>query len=55
VWTPSRRRVNKHTGYVLIAAVKELVATADENHVMTIRVAEGKSSVEGLRRGSIRT
>ena len=44
---------NKRTGYVLMELVlldagKELVTTENEKYDMTIRVAEGKSSVEEI-------
>lgn len=46
---------NKRTGYVLMELVLEegavqLYATEDEKYAMTIRVAEGKSSIEEIRR-----
>jgi death-on-curing protein len=45
---------NKRTGYVLMELIlldagKELRATEDEKYAMTIRVAEGKSSVEEIQ------
>ena len=45
---------NKRTGYVLMELVLgdadiDLVATEDEKYAMTIRVAEGKSSVEEIQ------